>query len=60
MFETLTDRLNASFGLFKGKKELTEENVDEGLREVRTALLEADVHFQLARNFAAFVRCCAR
>ena len=51
MFESLTDRLSKSFGLFRGKRELTEENIQEGLKAVRAALLEADVHFQLAREF---------
>jgi len=56
MFEALTDRLTQSFSFFRGKKELTEENIDEGLREVRSALLEADVHFQVARDFTTRVR----
>ena len=56
MFETLTERLGQSFSLLKGRKELTDENIDEGLRQVRTALLEADVQFQLARDFTQRVR----
>ena len=40
MFETLTQRLTESFGLFRGQRELTEANIEEGLRKVRTALLE--------------------
>lgn len=56
MFESLTDRLSRSFGLFKGKRELTEDNVAEGLSAVRTALLEADVHFQVARDFTERVK----
>jgi len=51
MFETLTDRLTGTFSFLRGRKELTEENLDEGLREVRQALLEADVHFGIARDF---------
>src|SRR5262245_35129914 len=56
MFESLSDRLASSFAFFRNKKELTEENIDEGLREVRTALLEADVNFKVARDFVDRVR----
>ncbi|MEL6428771.1 MAG: signal recognition particle protein [Planctomycetota bacterium] len=56
MFETLTQRLTSSFGLFKGKRELTESNIDEGLKAVRQALLEADVHFKLAKEFTENVK----
>ena len=56
MFENLTDRLSKSFGFFRGKKELTEDNIQDGLQSVRTALLEADVHFQVARDFTERVR----
>jgi signal recognition particle subunit SRP54 len=51
MFETLTERLQGTFAAFRGRRELTAENVDSGLRDVRQALLEADVHFQVAREF---------
>ncbi|MFT4539327.1 MAG: signal recognition particle subunit SRP54 [Planctomycetota bacterium] len=51
MFESLTERLTNSFSFLKGKKELTADNIEEGLNEVRTALLDADVQFQLARDF---------
>jgi len=56
MFDSLTDRLSRSFSFLKGKKELTEDNIQEGLKDVRAALLEADVHFQLARDFTDRVR----
>ncbi len=56
MFETLTDRLNTTFSFLRGRKELTEENISEGLREVRQAMLEADVHFTVARDFTERVR----
>ncbi|MEM9798991.1 MAG: signal recognition particle protein [Planctomycetota bacterium] len=56
MFETLTERLTGSFSFFRNKKELTEANIDEGLTAVRQALLEADVHFKLARDFTARVK----
>ncbi len=56
MFETLTQRLGAAFASLRGARELNSENVDEALRTVRTALLEADVHFELARDFVEKVR----
>ncbi|MCB9916495.1 MAG: signal recognition particle protein [Planctomycetes bacterium] len=56
MFETLTDRLSTTFSFLRGRKELTEENVAEGLREVRQALLEADVNFKVARDFTERVK----
>ncbi len=56
MFENLSKRLGAAFSGLRGKGELTEENVEEGLREVRAALLEADVAFQVARSFTERVR----
>ncbi len=56
MFESLTQRFSSAFASLQGKKELTDDNIEEGLREVRAALLEADVHFQLAREFVENVR----
>jgi signal recognition particle subunit SRP54 len=56
MFETLTDRLNAAFERLGNRGRLTEENVDEVMREVRRALLEADVNFKVVRDFVAAVR----
>ncbi len=56
MFESLRTRLTSAFSAFAGQKELTEENVEAGLRDVRAALLEADVHFQVAREFIDRVR----
>ena len=56
MFETLTQRLTGAFSFLKGSAELSPENIEEGLRAVRAALLEADVHFQVARDFTERVR----
>jgi signal recognition particle subunit SRP54 len=56
MFEALSEKLNAVFNRFSGKGRLTEKEVDEGLREVRLALLEADVNFRVARDFVQNVR----
>lgn len=56
MFETLGDRLQSVFKTFSGQKQLTEENIKEGLREVRLALLEADVNFKVVKQFVDTVR----
>ncbi|MBM3946096.1 MAG: hypothetical protein FJ315_01685 [SAR202 cluster bacterium] len=56
MFDALTTKLNAVFQKLGGKGHLTEKDVDEALREVRLALLEADVNFRVARDMVARVR----
>ncbi len=56
MFESLQERLGNAFQKFKGQKQLTEENIKEGLREVRLALLEADVNFKVVKQFVDQVK----
>src|SRR2546421_9771302 len=56
MFEALTDRLQGVFKDLSNKGKLNEEDVDAALREVRLALLEADVNFKVARDFVRRVR----
>jgi len=56
MFNNLSDRLNAVFKKLKGHGKLTEKNIEEGLKEVRMALLEADVHYKVAKKFIADVK----
>jgi signal recognition particle subunit SRP54 len=56
MFETLSDRLTESLGRLSRKGRLTEQDVDNAMREVRRALLEADVNFKVAKDFVATVR----
>jgi signal recognition particle subunit SRP54 len=56
LFEDLTRRLNDAFKGILSRGSLTEADVDAGLREVRLALLEADVNFKVARDFIAKVR----
>ena len=56
MFETLTNRLSSAFSSLRGSKELTSDNIEEGLSAVREALLEADVHFKVARELTDKVR----
>lgn len=51
MFESLTDKLGAALRNLRGVGRLTEENMADALKEVRTALLAADVHFKVAREF---------
>ncbi|CAK8718351.1 signal recognition particle protein [Candidatus Electrothrix aarhusensis] len=55
MFENLTDRLEGVFKKLRGHGRLTEENIEEAMREVRTALLEADVNLQVVKEFIASV-----
>jgi signal recognition particle subunit SRP54 len=56
MFERLSDKLDAAFKKLKGRGKLTDKNIDEGLKEIRMALLEADVHFRVAKRFIADVK----
>ena len=56
MFDNLSDRLESVFKKLKGHGKLTEKNIEEGLREVRMALLEADVHYRVAKQFIADVK----
>jgi signal recognition particle subunit SRP54 len=56
VFESLSDKLNAVFTRLGRKGRLTEQDVDEALREVRIALLEADVNFKVVKSFVAGVR----
>lgn len=51
MFENLTDRLEGVFKKLRGHGILTEDNIKEAMREVRMALLEADVNYKVARDF---------
>ncbi|HVO10892.1 MAG TPA: signal recognition particle protein [Vicinamibacteria bacterium] len=59
MFETLSERLQGIFKSLRGQGVLTEAQVDEALREVRLALLEADVHFKVAKQLLERVRAAA-
>lgn len=56
MFESLTERLNGIFKKLRGHGKLKESDVTEALREVRMALLEADVHLSVAKDFVAKVK----
>ena len=56
MFEQLSDRMESVVKHLRGQGKLTEKNIDESLRQVRRALLEADVNFKVAREFIENVR----
>src|ERR1035437_4618386 len=56
MFEDLSEKLEATFARLRGRGVLTEADIREGLREVRRVLLEADVNFQLTREFLEVVK----
>jgi signal recognition particle subunit SRP54 len=56
MFENLSDRLEKSFKMLKGQGRITEINIAETLKEVRRALLDADVNFKIAKQFTDTVK----
>ena len=56
MFETLSERLGEVFRRLAGKGRLSEKDIEEGLREVRMALLEADVNLKVVKDFTARVK----
>ncbi len=56
MFENLTDKLQRAFKNLRGQGSLTEENMDEALKEIRLALLEADVNFKVVKDLVDKIR----
>ena len=56
MFDNLSDKLDSVFRKLKGHGKLTEKNIEDGLKEVRMALLEADVHFRVVKKLIADIR----
>ncbi len=55
-FESLSDKLQEAFKSLKGKGKISEDDVNTALRQVRTALLEADVNFKVAKDFTARIK----
>lgn len=55
-FESLSDRLQDAFKSLKGKGKISEDDVNAALRQVRSALLEADVNFKVAKDFVASIK----
>ena len=55
MFEALADRLESTWKKLRGQNKISESNIQDALKEVRRALLEADVNLQVVKNFIAEV-----
>jgi len=56
MFDNLSDKLDKAFHILKGHGKITEVNVADTLKEVRRALLDADVNFKIAKDFTNVVK----
>ena len=56
MFDALSDRLQSALGDLRGRGKLDEESISRAMREIRLALLEADVNFEVVKDFVAQVR----
>src|SRR6202050_3356833 len=56
MFENLSDKLQRVFKNLRGEGKLTAENMEAALREIRVALLEADVHFRVVKQFIESIK----
>ena len=56
VFDTLSDRLQSALGEVRGRGKLDEESVSKAMREIRLALLEADVNFKVVKDFVARVK----
>ncbi len=56
MFESLTERLEAAFDKLRGKRRISEVNVSQTVKEIRRALLAADVHYRIAKEFTEEVK----
>ena len=56
MFENLSDKLERSFKILKGEGKITEINIAEALKEIRRALLDADVSYKTAKEFCDNVK----
>ncbi|HTJ29560.1 MAG TPA: signal recognition particle receptor subunit alpha, partial [Acidobacteriaceae bacterium] len=56
MFENLTEKLQRAFKNLRGQGVLTEENISEALREIRVALLEADVNLNVVKDLIEHIR----
>ena len=56
MFENLTDKLERSFKVLKGEGKITEINVAETVKEIRRALIDADVNYKVAKSFTDEVK----
>ena len=59
-FESLSEKLNAAFKKLRGKGRLTQADIKEAMREVRMALLEADVSYKVVKDFTKIGRASCR
>ncbi|MBQ3931856.1 MAG: signal recognition particle receptor subunit alpha, partial [Firmicutes bacterium] len=55
-FESLSDKLNIAFKKLRGKGVISEADINEAMREIRFALLEADVNYKVVKEFVATVK----
>jgi signal recognition particle subunit SRP54 len=51
MFDTLSEKFAGAFKHIQGKSKISESNIEDALKDVRTALLEADVNFKVVKSF---------
>ena len=56
MFENLSERLERSFKILKGEGKITEVNISEAMKDIRRALLDADVSYKIAKQFCDEVK----
>ena len=56
MFDTLSEKFSNAFKYVQGKSKISESNIEDTLKEVRTALLEADVNFKVVKDFVSAVK----
>jgi signal recognition particle subunit SRP54 len=56
MFENLSEKLDRAFKVLKGQGKITEVNVSETIKEIRKALLDADVNYKVAKQFTDTVK----
>ena len=56
MFENLSERLERSFKILKGEGKITEVNISEAMKDIRRALLDADVSYKIAKQFCDDVK----
>ena len=56
MFDSLSEKLDRAFKMLKGQGKITEINVSETLKEIRRALIDADVNYKIAKDFTENVK----
>ncbi len=56
MFEKITDKITSSFKKLRGHSVITNDNIDEALKEIRLSLLEADVNFKVVKSLVESVK----